>query len=383
MGTSLFAQERYLEIYKNNVLTHTISLADITEIQIGENINNGYTYVDLGLSVLWATCNVGAVSPEGAGDFYAWGEIATKTQYATTNCTTKGKSITDYAGNPTYDVATKLWGGTWRTPTHAEMQELVNNCTWAWETINGINGYTITSKKNSNSIFLPAAGYMKTEGTVDGLQDANALGRYWTSTPYDGSDANLAHAYYLSFQNQNSYTPDTYYNRYCGRSIRPVMTSNTTENPTNYTTMNISLPEKEQGDYVWLEDMGKITFPNNLKMNIAFTTEASDISYDISQLGTMTFQVTSDNQNDGTTTQAEETDQANQITLRHDNQMLTLESQNNLESVRIFNVHGQLIGQSHPANQYATISIIDLPAGVYFIHATDTSKTQTYKIIKH
>ena len=96
----------------------------------GQSIN-GHQYVDLGLSVVWATCNVGASSASGYGDYYAWGETYTKTSYDKDNCQTWGKETGDISGTAR-DVARAKRGGTWRMPTSDEWQELVDYCTWRW-----------------------------------------------------------------------------------------------------------------------------------------------------------------------------------------------------------------------------------------------------------
>lgn len=152
---------------------------------------NGHEYVDLGLSVKWATCNVGATKPEEHGGFYVWSATEEKTNepYQTQN-TSDWESLryTKYVGSttspykdssatdadalktvldPEDDVAHVKWGGIWRMPTGDEMEELVDKCTWTWEAKNGINGYTVTGP-NGKSIFLP---------TYNG-QDGN----YWSSS---------------------------------------------------------------------------------------------------------------------------------------------------------------------------------------------------------
>ena len=153
---------------------------------------NGHEWVDLGLSVKWATCNVGASSPSAYGNYYAWGETRTKSEYDEENSKTyHNKSMGDIAGNPNYDAARANWGSSWRLPTQAEFQELRNNCTWAWTSQGGHNGYKVTGK-NGNSIFLPAAGWRYGSS----LNYAGEGGYYWSSTP-NGSDS--PHAYYLSF----------------------------------------------------------------------------------------------------------------------------------------------------------------------------------------
>ena len=137
----------------------------------GQTIN-GHEYVDLGLSVRWATCNVGANSPEENGDYYAWGETTTKTSFTEDNSKTYGKSVGNISGNSTYDGARANWGGSWRIPTDVEYQELLDNCDFTWTTLDGKKGYKVKSKKNSRFIFLPVS-----------YDNVNDWGGYWLSTP--------------------------------------------------------------------------------------------------------------------------------------------------------------------------------------------------------
>lgn len=123
--------------------------------------------VDLGLSVYWCSCNVGAESPEEYGDYYAWGETKPKSSYSQNNYSYYDKdkaqyiNIGDDIAGTEYDAATVNLGSDWRMPSKTEMEELVSKCEWEWTQINGINGYKVTGP-NSNSIFLPAAGWYLT-----------------------------------------------------------------------------------------------------------------------------------------------------------------------------------------------------------------------------
>ena len=175
---------------------------------------SGHEYVDLGLSVKWATCNVGASKPEDYGNYYAWGETTTKSSYTESNSKTYGKSMGDIAGNSSYDAARANWGGNWRMPTKAELQELIDKCTWTWTTQNGVKGYKVTSKTNGNSIFLPAAGYR--DGSS--LDYAGSDGYYWSSAPYEYNDND---AWLLNFDSSDHGMYDYY--RYRGRSVRPIL----------------------------------------------------------------------------------------------------------------------------------------------------------------
>ncbi len=203
------------------------TLGDEPEDTYEETISgteNGHNYVDLGLpsGLKWATCNVGASSSEEYGDYYAWGETTTKSEYTVDNSLTYGlsdyelqsKGYIDGEGNLTaqYDAATANWSGNWRMPTKSEMQELIDNCTWEWMTQNGILGHKVEGP-NGNNIFLPAAGYCD----MSMLCDDGNIGDYWSSTPNEYNDY---YAYPLYFNNSNQsmgFSSQSY-----GLSIRPV-----------------------------------------------------------------------------------------------------------------------------------------------------------------
>ena len=173
---------------------------------------NGHQWVDLGLSVKWATCNVGASSPSDYGNYYAWGETRTKSEYTEDNCSTNGVDLGDISGDVRYDAARANWGGTWRLPTQAEMQELIGKCTWTWTSQGGHDGYRVTGP-NGSSIFLPAAGYRRGSS----LYYAGDDGFYWSSTPYE-SDARRAYCLYFYSSDLGLYWDD----RSHGQSVRPV-----------------------------------------------------------------------------------------------------------------------------------------------------------------
>lgn len=152
---------------------------------------NGHEYVDLGLSVKWATCNVGATKPSDYGDYFAWGETSTKSEYTSANSVTYNKSIDNFFGDSHYDAASANWGGTWRMPTVAEIDELKDNCKYEWTTIDGHNGYLVIGP-NGTSIFLPAAGWR----FGSSLYRVDESGRYWSSTPDEGDTQDAYNLYF-------------------------------------------------------------------------------------------------------------------------------------------------------------------------------------------
>ena len=173
----------------------------------------GHAYVDLGLSVKWATCNIGANKPEEYGDYFAWRETQTKSSYTPETSKTFGVMGSTAEGPySSYDAAQAKWGGSWRLPLEKEQQELIDNCTWTWTIRGGHNGYKVTSKKNGNSIFLPAAGG-KSETTTLG---EGSQGFYWNITfsnsTFDGSG--------LEFEQDTIHV--SYTRRFYGLTIRPV-----------------------------------------------------------------------------------------------------------------------------------------------------------------
>ena len=175
---------------------------------------NGHDYVDLGLpsGLKWATCNVGASTPKGYGDYFAWGETNTKSTYSLDTYTyTDNKPVLDLAD----DAANANWGGAWRMPTDAEWQELRDNCTWTWKTLNGINGFEVKGS-NGNAIFLPAAGFRSSNDVFY----TGHYGCYWSSSLDTAAPNN---AKFVEFRSENNDIFRNYYSRVCGQSVRAVM----------------------------------------------------------------------------------------------------------------------------------------------------------------
>lgn len=171
--------------------------------------------IDLGLSVKWANCNVGALIPEGVGGYYAWGETEEKDEY--TDSTYKYRDSNGYIdigssiSGTQYDVAHVKWGGSWRMPTEGEVTELVEKCTWKWTTSKGVEGLTVTGP-SGYSIFLPAAGHRK-NWDVD---ERGSCGYCWSGTQYENNGA-----YCLMYEDYGWYCSNGC-ERYEGHSVRAV-----------------------------------------------------------------------------------------------------------------------------------------------------------------
>lgn len=182
--------------------------------------------VDLGLSVGWATCNVGAENPWEAGDRFAWGETAPKASYTSTNSAAYDKTIpqliaegilaADSTLSAVNDAARANWGGEWRMPSDAEVQELWNACQWAWKKRNGVAGYEVTGP-SGGKIFLPAADYGRDEPTGT-KKKKERKGYYWSATPMEQQRATTARG--LSFGPDGSIVH--WYLTFYGFSVRPV-----------------------------------------------------------------------------------------------------------------------------------------------------------------
>ena len=237
MTLGLHAQEvesvNTMVVNRTDGTTVKILLSDVEEITFVNELSDSHDYVDLGLpsGTLWATCNVGANSPEEYGDYFAWGETAPKDVYDWSTykwCEGSYNTLTKYCNDANYgnngytdnkleldledDAAYVNWGAEWCMPSKEQQDELRDNCTWTWTTLNGVAGRIVTGT-NGNSIFLPAAGYR--DG--GGLDHAGSWGCCWSRSlssyyPYN--------AYELDFDSGDIYWNNNY--RYCGQSVRAV-----------------------------------------------------------------------------------------------------------------------------------------------------------------
>lgn len=249
-------------------------LYSICYVVVQRNISSDieYEYVDLGLSVNWATCNIGATSPEEYGDYYAWGEIRPKENYLSStykwswynadNYTyeyTKynNNSLEGYVDNKKalelYDDAAYInWGGSWRMPTSKEVKDLVDNCTWKWTVRNGINGFEVKSNVHGyqdKSIFLPAAGYC--EYSEPNWSVLGSYGYYWSST-LDNNYSGNAMSLFFTSSSHSINNEDGGHQRCSGFSIRPVCKSETWAGVTSI-TLDKNYPSMDRGEVMQLK----------------------------------------------------------------------------------------------------------------------------------
>ena len=234
-----------------------------------------HEYVDLGLpsGTLWATCNVGATTPEEYGDYFAWGETQPKEYYDWSTyqyCNGNENTLTKYCDDPEYgyngftdnlttllpedDAATANWGEQWRMPTKTEWDELLNNTTCTWTIQNGVNGRLFTAL-NGNSLFLPAAGLRN----GDGLYSETYMGYYWSSS----LRIVYSEGAWCFFFGSGVYEMDGH-TRNSGLTIRPVRSSSQTNAPTG--AINGKFTINEEGDQVYfaqgnLQYIGSATEP--------------------------------------------------------------------------------------------------------------------------
>ena len=209
----------------------------------------GHKFVDLGLKVKWATCNIGAEDIGDAGNYYMWGDVVSRKDegYSADNypylvvtevqakdedgnlmfdeetgkpVMTESWSYTDIGQNISgtqYDVARKEWGATWRIPTQEEVQELIANCTFVWTNYKSATGFEITSKINGAKIFMPAAGYHM---GIPQCSYYGSNGSYWTASAFTG-DGRTGDAYYILMTSGRGFRLD-YTSYHSAHPIRPV-----------------------------------------------------------------------------------------------------------------------------------------------------------------
>ncbi len=188
--------------------------------------------VDLGLSVLWADCNLGSKSPTGLGTYYAWGETSTKSSFSKENYSFYDTARYYEKGQvlpKNRDAAAQIKGGGWRMPTEKEIEELIDKhggCSQSWtDNNNGVPGIWFTGKRTGNKIFLPAGGVKQGSTTIE----ANVSCYYWTGSFCFGNNGTEAQAYAFTYYSKRENASSAYfgdwgnYGAWNGLLIRPVI----------------------------------------------------------------------------------------------------------------------------------------------------------------
>lgn len=333
-----------------------------------------YSYIDLGLSVKWATCNVGAKSPEEYGNYYAWGEIEEKKffridtykywegVYGETKPEDGYLNIGNEISGTVYDAAYVNMGKSWRMPTQKEAQELVEKCTFEKYTLNGIDGYLFTGP-NHNSMFLPFAGYKWGYNINQTSGSKSPMGCYWTGTVH--SPYHLVWAYNLA-TSPNGVRADRFTRRCEGYPIRPVVDMRDSSQPkfetlvlwhANGKTTEISLSKKPQiqfaPDKVLVKGAG-INFEYPLSDIVKFTYKKEDIINDI----------------DNPTNQADFT---------RDNERIVFTGIKSTDEVALYKLNGSRVDiQLKAVDDSLVLPLNSVPQGIYLLRIN----SQTFKIIK-
>lgn len=246
-----FAQS--FKVTKTDGTTYEFKTSETSSIEFIEGKNEtkpetgSHEAVDLGLSVKWAKCNVGANTPIEYGDYFAWGETTPKTRYDKSTYKyyssaiwidpdglpindpgytkyVKQENAISYGYHDTFDNKTQLdkeddaaymnWGGKWRMPTGKEFQELINNCTWSYVTISDVNAYKVTGP-SGNYIYLPLADWQYY--SFETPEKMCRSGYYWSST-LNSKDSYKVDA--IRIEEYTLYLVN--YERIIGCSVRPV-----------------------------------------------------------------------------------------------------------------------------------------------------------------
>ena len=176
--------------------------------------------LDMGYDYIWSGVNMGATLPSDIGNYYAWGETATRNEFTSDNYLTRiGQDTLDIGGTK-YDAARQLKGSDWRLPTETEWSELLDKCTWKWGTYNGVDGWMVSGTNNGNEdmephrLFFPMTGYKEGSDVQEG---SNSY--LWMATRED-SVSHQAHSFMLSRDEKKKVLMDNWK----GLNIRPVKT---------------------------------------------------------------------------------------------------------------------------------------------------------------
>ncbi|MBP5419741.1 MAG: hypothetical protein J6Y72_08040 [Bacteroidales bacterium] len=300
VALSVNAMSQVLTVWKNNLDVYNVETSYIDSVTFNKKSISGEAanVVDLGLpsGLLWRSLNLGATSRTDAGDYFAWGETEGKTSFADSNTkyytadgytkynATDGKTTLEAAD----DAARAALGGNWRTPTSNDWEELFYNCTYNYITEDGVTLLQLTSWKNSNTIYLPVAGYcLGGEYTNVGTK-----GDYWTSSLNTDNTKQARSAHFERPGNTVNTSSSYNHSRYLGCTIRPVCTSVVDDADTEYAYF-VQIWKKGVVIYeINIDEVDNITFRDgslsddpNTDPNPTPNPESDDDEYEYVDLG--------------------------------------------------------------------------------------------------
>lgn len=288
--------QMYIMVHKTDGNTLRIAVSDVDSVTFREWTGPivSYEYVDLGLSVKWATCNIGATSPEQFGNYFAWGETQPKAEYTAANYKwydatgsvlkyniwkSLGTVDMKYRLDPDDDAAKVLLGDGWRIPTVSDFQELYGKCRMSLTEQNGVLGILFTSSVNNNSIFMPMAGEYWKGDTIG----TNVYAYYSTDNLicYNEDESGYIYSFYCGEKN-GGYRYGFYsYDRVGGLPIRPVYSPN--EEPKNNVleVKGLEIYEKnisiEVGETRWI-DASVVTNSDEVYLQAKFISEDESVA---------------------------------------------------------------------------------------------------------
>lgn len=346
---------------KKKLFTLLLALVAIATTARAQSIN-GHEYVDLGLpsGTLWATCNVGANSPEDYGDYFAWGETEPKEKYDFFNDykyfdinVTKG--FTKYTNSdgktelvPEDDAAYIKWGNSWHIPSYEQIIELYENCSFKQTSMNGVEGYIFISNKNGKSIFFPYSGYY--EGNQ--LKEANTVGYYWTRSLSRISTAgeDFAHTLYMSSSHTNMYVN----HRYKGLAIRPVKT------PSSATVWHLVT---DSGEQFPMSRVGMLVAVDKSAYFSVLDTNGNVLAEDVLRVHFTN--------SDPVSVENITTEKSQNMLKRYVDNQLTLVGVKG--TVNVYSVEGVRVATTYAAGQETIINVSSLPSGIYIVKSGNQS----------
>ena len=383
MATPSFAETEILLVEKSNGETIELPLEYIDEMRFKDamdipedNTPDCVEIIDLGLSVNWASTNLGATLPGEPGYLLAWGELEEKDWYSWSyyKFGTSKTSLTKYTATDGIntlqsedDAATMLWGGEWRMPTREEFQELYDNCDIDYEaTEDGYPGVRLTSKVpgyEGKSIFFCAAGWIQDEYHVSDV----ALSTYWTNQCVNYDEIALPEfAYAAEFWREGDYAksyhcPGTY--RYLGRPIRAVTPKNKDTQENGTVSLVVEFVNGSTQKYI-SSDKPIATFEDDL---MYIRTDMLETSFVKQHINKIYFE------NNAVGIQSAEEDE---MTFYYNGNEVIINGKS--YAVTIYDIDGKLYYQDLSLSGYNAIDISGYNPGVYIVKANN----QTIKILK-